>query len=125
MSDAAESLEKIRALAAVSGRYRPEAYLFTLAAVTYTVHKHATEGRRGHVTGQQLLDGIKELALDRFGYLARTVFEQQGLKRTDDFGEIVFELIEANILSKQPTDSKQDFCGHYDFREALETNYRA
>lgn len=124
MSPTQEVLERVRALAASGQRYRAEAYLFTLAAVGYTVSKHSAEGRPGHVTGQQLLDGIRELALDRFGYLSRAVFELNGVTRTEDFGEIVFELVDASLLSKLPTDRKQDFANHYDFREAFEESYR-
>lgn len=125
MSDVNEALEKVRAVAERGKRYRVEAYLFTLAAVTFSVHKHAAAGQRSHITGQQLLAGMRDMATERYGYLARTVFELLGVYRTEDFGEIVFELIEANLLSKQDTDTKQDFSGGYIFRDAFEVSYSA
>jgi len=73
------------------GRYKPNAYRFTLDAVGFTVR--ALEENR-HVSGNELLDGIRRLALDRFGPMAKTVFEQWGVVTTEDFGAIVFQLVE-------------------------------
>ena len=74
---------------------------------------------RLHVSGKELLDGIRSLALAEFGLLAKTVFEMWGVHRTDDFGNIVFNLIEAGLMSKTPEDNLADFCDVYDFEQAL------
>lgn len=77
-----------------------------------------------HVSGPELLDGIRDLALREFGLMARTVFRMWGIDRTADFGEIVFNLIEANLMSKTDEDCRADFVGVYDLDQALVRDYR-
>ncbi len=101
-------------LAQKHGRYRANAYQFTLDAVHHTVGR--LEQIR-HVSGAELLDGIRELALARFGPMAKTVFEQWGVGRTEDFGEIVFQLVETGLLGKTEADQPSDFARGYDFDE--------
>lgn len=108
-------------------RYECEAYEFVFEALAYTQHKlgrvppDEAEGERSdyHVSGQELLEGIRELALQQFGKMALTVFHHWGIRSTDDFGEIVFNLIDAGLMSKRPEDSKADFHNVYDLEEAL------
>jgi len=76
-----------------------------------------------HVSGQQLLAGIRDLALREFGLLARTVFRMWGINRTDDFGEIVFNLVEANLMSKTTEDNRLDFHDLYDLDQVLVRDY--
>ena len=103
-------------LAQEHGRYKPNAYRFTMDAVQFTVRK-AREIR--HVTGGELLEGIRELALARFGPMAKTVFEQWGVRSTEDFGEIVFQLVEQGLLGKTDADKRSDFAGGFDFDDAF------
>ena len=67
---------------------------------------------------------VRDLALRRFGPLARTVLEHWGIHSTGDVGEIVFILVDCGVLIKQPTDSREDFEGLFSFEEAFETSYR-
>jgi uncharacterized repeat protein (TIGR04138 family) len=98
------------------GRYKPNAYRFTLDAVHHTVDRlHEVR----HVNGAELLDGIRDLALARFGPMAKTVFQQWGIERTEDFGEIVFQLVEQGLLGKTENDQRSDFARGYDFDEAF------
>jgi uncharacterized repeat protein (TIGR04138 family) len=78
---------------------------------------------RFHVTGQELAHGIRELALQEFGLMARTVFSQWGIQRTDDFGEMVFNLVEAGLMSKTDQDTREDFRAVYDLDQALVQGY--
>jgi uncharacterized repeat protein (TIGR04138 family) len=103
-------------LAQKHGRYKPNAYHFTMDAVQFTVRK-AREIR--HVTGGELLEGIRELALARFGPMAKTVFEQWGVGSTEDFGEIVFQLVDQGLLGKTEADKRSDFASGFDFDEAF------
>jgi uncharacterized repeat protein (TIGR04138 family) len=114
-------------------RYAYEAYEFVFAALAHTqklldrVPPADTENIREqdyHVSGQQLCEGIRDLALREFGLLARTVFRMWGIEGTADFGEIVFNLIEANLMSKTEHDNRQDFVNVYDLDEALVRDYR-
>jgi uncharacterized repeat protein (TIGR04138 family) len=112
-------------------RYAPEAYEFVFQALAHTQkmlgrnpsQEPAVE-EECHVSGQQLLLGIRDLALREFGLMARTVFRLWGINQTDDVGEIVFNLIEANLMSKTPQDNRRDFHAVYDLDEALERSYR-
>jgi len=76
-----------------------------------------------HVTGQELSRALKDIAIERWGYLARTVLEHWGIHGTQDFGRIVFALVDNHILSKQPTDSIRDFERVYDFDEAFDRGH--
>jgi uncharacterized repeat protein (TIGR04138 family) len=85
------------------------------------VRETGDESKRAqsHVTGQELLEGIRDLALNQFGPLAKTVFDHWGVKRCEDFGEIVFNMVEVGLLGKTEKDSRADFAGGYDFDEAF------
>jgi uncharacterized repeat protein (TIGR04138 family) len=114
-------------------RYAYEAYEFVFAALAHTQQLlgkqpppelPAQAEAQHHVSGRELLDGIRDLALQEFGLMARTVFRMWGIERTDDFGEIVFNLIEAELMSKTDQDTRRDFHGVYDLDEALVHGYR-
>ncbi|HZT79180.1 MAG TPA: Minf_1886 family protein [Gemmataceae bacterium] len=114
-------------------RYAYEAYEFVFAALDHTLARMEeaegrSEGREPgqgrHVSGQELLDGIRDLALREFGLMARTVFRLWGVERTDDFGEIVFQLVDAHLLSVTEQDSREDFHNVYDLDEALVRDFR-
>ena len=107
-------------LAQKHGRYRANAYRFTLDAVHFTVQNL---GEARHVTGEELLEGVRRLALERFGPMAKTVFEQWGIERTEDFGEIVFQLVDEGLLGKTEQDKASDFARGYDFTEAFVRNF--
>ena len=102
-------------------RYDPESYSFVMAGLDFTSKKL---GRRGHVSGQELLEGIREYAIEQFGPMARTVLEHWGIKSTDDFGEIVFNMIDVGLLGKTEQDSKQDFSDIYDFKTAFDKGFK-
>jgi uncharacterized repeat protein (TIGR04138 family) len=99
-------------------RYRPEAYHFMFEALDYTLSLRGATRR--HVSGPEIMDGVRRLALEQFGFLARPVFRHWGITRTDDFGEIVFNLIRADLLQKTADDRKEDFFGLYEFEEAFD-----
>ena len=101
-------------------RFDLEAYAFVCEGVDYTCHKL---GQRRDISGRELLDGICDLALDQFGFLARLVFEHWGITRTDDFGDMVFTLVGVGLLGKSPRDSKADFHNVCDLHEALDERY--
>jgi uncharacterized repeat protein (TIGR04138 family) len=77
-----------------------------------------------HVSGPELLDGVRDLALQEFGFMARTVFRMWGTNRTEDWGNIVFNLIDAGMMSKTDNDSLDDFRDVYDMDEALIRGFR-
>lgn len=114
--------EVIRAIVKRDTRYRAEGYLFLLESLDHTIQRRG-EGRK-HVTGQELLDGYRDLAITSFGFLARSVLSQWGVRSTDDVGEMVFNLIEEDLLQKTADDRREDFHALFDFDEAFEEGFR-
>jgi uncharacterized repeat protein (TIGR04138 family) len=111
-------LEKILAK---DSRYSRDAYGFIREALDFT-QKHISRENRDavrHISGQELLDGIRRFGLQQFGPMAVTVFEDWGITRCGDFGEIVFNMVEAGLLAKTEKDSREDFQNGYDFTEAF------
>lgn len=103
-------------------RYHPQSYVFVLEALDYTgkkLKKSELQGAERHVSGGELLEGIRAYALEQFGPMALTVLETWGIKKTEDFGEIVFNLVEAGKLRKTDTDTRKDFAHGYEFHEAF------
>jgi uncharacterized repeat protein (TIGR04138 family) len=112
-------------------RYAYEAYEFVFAALTHTQKMLGRSPREDvaaeaqhHVSGPELLEGIRDLALREFGLMARTVFHRWGIEQTDDFGEIVFNLVEATLMSKTSDDSRRDFHAVFDLDRALLDGFR-
>lgn len=110
---APEVLERIRAR---GDQYHERAYLFVLASIEYLQSR--LDARR-HVTGDELAWCCRDFAIDQFGPMSRTVLEHWGVRRTDDFGRIVFSLVEVGLLVTQPGDREEDFAGRYDFADAF------
>lgn len=115
-----ETIQRIRAIVRLHGRYALDAYVFLLEALSYALEQVRKSGRTGHIDGRELLVHLRAHARERFGWLARTVFEQWGVKTTADFGEIVFQLAEADLLSRQDSDKLEDFRDVFDFAELEE-----
>ncbi len=111
-------------------RYAYEAYEFIFDALNHTqtmVGRKPTDGQppaeEHHVSGAEILRGTVDLARREFGLLAKTVFHQWGVTRTDDVGELVFNLIEGSLLSKTETDRRADFQDLFDLDRALSDDF--
>lgn len=102
-------------------RYRREAYEFVMEALNFTQKKFK---RSKHVSGEELLRGIKELLISNFGPMTLSVLGHWGIKSTEDFGNIVFNLVNNKILSKNEEDSIKSFQNGYDFKETFGIAYR-
>lgn len=102
------------------GKYKPRAYMFVIEALEYTM---ARLGRQGHVSGQELSEGVARLAKREFGPTAKMVLESWGINQTRDIGEIVFALVNAGLLGKTEEDSIDDFVEVYDFDDVFERQY--
>jgi uncharacterized repeat protein (TIGR04138 family) len=108
-------------LAREDGRYSPGAIRFVYEGLGYTAKNVADEPR--HVSGQMLCEGLKKLAVEKWGGLALLVLNTWGIKGTRDLGEIVWLLIEHEWMSAQPTDSIDDFNDVYDFKTAFKGQF--
>lgn len=114
-------LEHIEKIITADRRYGAGAYAFVMEALSYTQKRF---GRERHVTGEELLVGIRELAVKTFGPLALTVFHNWGVRTTEDVGDIVFNLVSSGILGKQEEDSLENFRNGFDFEEAFSKDYQ-
>jgi len=108
--------ERLKCVAARDGRYHINAYRFVYEALDYTVKQL---DKKRHISGRELLEGIKNLAIEQFGALAIMVFDVWGLHKTDDFGNIVFNLVEAEMMSRSEDDTRDDFHDVYQFRDVF------
>lgn len=100
--------------------YNETAYLFILAALHYTIER---VGEARHISGRELAEGCRDLAIERFGLMARSVLEFWGIRSTRDLGQIVFALVECGVLVKQDGDCVDDFCDVFCFSKAFDENY--
>jgi uncharacterized repeat protein (TIGR04138 family) len=101
-------------------RFHEHAYLFVLMALEFC-QSRLTERR--HIAGRELALACRDLALNRYGVLARLVLEHWGIRSTAHLGDVVFTLVELNLLIRQSTDSRDDFLDVYEFDDAFEDNY--
>ena len=107
-----------------AGPYPLEAFNFVREGLTYTaqsIHEdlEALPESDRHITGQQLCLGLRDYAIDQYGLLAPTVLRHWRIRRTDDFGRIVFAMIDAGLMTSTDQDSIEDFRAVYDFSEAF------
>jgi uncharacterized repeat protein (TIGR04138 family) len=121
VNDALSLDEALERLCARDDRYHERAYLFVLAALEYAQGK--LEQRR-HLSGGELALACRDFALEQFGLLASTVLAHWGVHRTEDFGQIVFLLIDTGLLARQPSDKIEDFDEVYDFGDVFRAGYR-
>ncbi|HUJ09629.1 MAG TPA: Minf_1886 family protein [Verrucomicrobiae bacterium] len=119
----AESVDEI---VREDGRYDKDAYYFVREGLDYTIKllKKQSRGTGRHVSGQELLEGLRRFALEEFGPMSKTVLTYWGVKQCEDFGAIVFHMVDKGILGKTEQDTPEDFKGGYDFEEAFVKPYR-
>jgi uncharacterized repeat protein (TIGR04138 family) len=101
-------------------RYDEAAYVFVLSALNYVL-RQLPEPR--HISGRELAEGVRDLAIERFGPMARSVLEHWGIHETVDVGDIVFALVEHGVLIKQDEDTRTDFVDVFDFDDAFDPQY--
>ena len=119
--------EVLETILAKDSRYPLEAYQFVREGLDYTQHKMARmSGAKEprHVTGRELTDGMRQYALETYGPMARLLLNDWGIHATADFGEIVFNLVGANLMSKTEDDCIEDFTDVYDFNDEFDWKKR-
>jgi len=119
--------EVIRAIQKDDTRYERRAYYFLRQALDYSLkelHESGDLDKTNHLSGQQLLEGIRRFAIDQYGPMARTVLENWGVKNCRDFGNIVFNLVQCQVLGKTDQDSPEDFNKGYSFSAAFDKPFR-
>jgi len=118
---AANFEQTIDTILARDSRYHRDAYFFVREALDHTQKLLGRSCKEDihHVSGQELLEGIRAFALQQFGPMVVTVFNEWGIRQCEDFGEIVFNMVETTILAKTDKDTREDFKKGYDFFEAF------
>jgi uncharacterized repeat protein (TIGR04138 family) len=100
--------------------YQEQAYIFVISALHHVIQQ-LPEPR--HISGRELAGGVRDLAVERFGPMARTVLEHWGIRVTLDVGAIVFALVDHGILIRQDEDRLEDFADVFDFEDAFEREF--
>jgi uncharacterized repeat protein (TIGR04138 family) len=113
--------EALDSIVATDPRYHRDAYVFLRDALDFTTkqQKKAKGTTVRHVSGPELLEGVRHYALKEFGPMVVTVFDSWGIRSTEDVGHMVFNLIGAGIFGKTDEDSINDFKNVFDFEEAF------
>ena len=127
-------------------RYTLEAYVFVREALAYasnvlnlgnetstpepevqldldSTQEELTPFKERHLTGQELCDAIRQYAIKEFGYMAQLVLDKWGITKTQDFGNIVYNMIDVGLMKKSPADCREHFDDVYDFSDAFERDY--
>jgi uncharacterized repeat protein (TIGR04138 family) len=105
--------------------FPPQAIQFIREGLAHTVkmvHGESAgseDDESRHVSGQQLCMGLRDYAIRKYGLLARTVLRTWNVHSTEDFGRIVFAMIEAKMMRKTDEDRPEDFHAVFDFDEAF------
>ncbi|NCW27848.1 MAG: hypothetical protein EBV83_06090 [Verrucomicrobia bacterium] len=119
-----QAIIKIRA---TDPRFTPAAYHFIRQSLDHSIarfNRHGPEKKLAHVSGKELLEGFRDLALKEFGPMAKTVLGEWGILRCSHVGEIVFQLVQYGILGKSETDKRDDFQEIWTFSEAFESPFQ-
>jgi uncharacterized repeat protein (TIGR04138 family) len=124
--------KKLEDIAREDGRFSTGALKFVYEGLGYTARQGegtaAVQTKKAavpdHITGQILCEGLRKLAIQKWGRLAMLVLSSWNLKTTRDFGEIVYLMIKHRWMSDQPTDSINDFNDVYDFKTAFKDHFQ-
>jgi len=119
--------EVLDLILAKDNRYHRDAYYFVREGLDFTqqkLTKAASLKEPKHVSGRELMDGMRQYALENYGPMAKTLLNEWGVSSTEDFGEIVFNLVENNLLAKTEEDSREDFGNGFDFDKAFIMPYQ-
>lgn len=113
-----------QAVASILGRekrFDAQAYFFLKDALDFTLKRIAdgNDGHSRHVSGQELLSGFRDFALDQFGPMGSTLMKEWGIRQCRDVGDMVFQLIDEGMFGKQDSDSPEDFSEIFDLDDEL------
>ena len=113
--------QSVSSILSRESRYDGHAYFFLKDSLDFTLKRlmEETGGKDRHVSGRELLEGFRDLALEQFGPMAATLMDEWGVRECRDVGNMVFQLIEEQVFGRQESDKPEDFDGVFDFRKAL------
>lgn len=117
----------IMAICAADGRFKPAAYRFVMfEGIEYTTKEYLklTDKTRRHLTGREVCEGLRQLALQQFGFMALDVWRSWGINQTRDWGTIVFNLCARELLSRTDEDKIEDFENVYNLEAGLKQAFK-
>jgi uncharacterized repeat protein (TIGR04138 family) len=115
--------QKIQTIVEHDPRYCAEAYEFVSNAVTYTAKMLNKSGASKHISGKELLDGVKVFAQQEYGPLAGEVLRNWGLRDGTSVGNVVFNMVNSHLLGKSDKDSLEDFRIGFDVDKDFPTAF--
>jgi uncharacterized repeat protein (TIGR04138 family) len=117
--------EIVDAICSKDSRYSRTAYAFVREGLDHTLTQLKRQRHSGekHVSGAELLEGLRQYTLEEFGPMGRLVLNHWGIYKCRDFGAIVFNLIKYNVLGRNESDSIDDFEEIYTFEDAFEAPF--
>ncbi|MFD2257384.1 Minf_1886 family protein [Luteolibacter algae] len=113
--------ESVASILQRESRYDGQAYFFLKDALDFTLKRfmESSHGKGRHVSGEELLGGFRDFAIEQFGPMAVTLMEEWGVNECRDIGNMVFRMIEEQVFGKQDSDKPEDFEGSFDLKSAL------
>lgn len=107
-------------------KFASAAYHFIRRALDHSLRnlKRDVADRPAHVSGKELLEGFRDLALEEYGPLAKTVLEDWGITNCSEVGEVVFQLVRMGVLGKNDNDVIEDFAELWSFAEAFDVPFQ-
>ena len=126
---AQDTWKKLQRIIDKDNRYSVQSYQFIFEALDFTASRlgkkyNSSREEERHVSGQELSEGIKQFAMEKFGFMTRIVLEQWGITKSGDFGEVVFNLVDSGLMGKTETDSLDDFKDLYDFYSEFDEKFK-
>jgi len=116
--------QAVKEIYTLDPRFNPDSYHFLKEALDYTVSAIIEKEKKPrHVNGAELMHGFRDFALKEFGPMTKPLLKEWGITKTRDVGDMVFNLIQVEIFSKEEGDSPSDFDRIYSFKEAFETPF--
>lgn len=112
MEEKKDFYQRVEDMCVKDKRYKPDSYEFVMQALHFTQNMLK---KQTHVTGRELLEGIRDFAIEQYGPMAKAVLKHWGITKTGDFGNVVFNMVNEKMLSKTEKDSIDDFRDVYDF----------
>lgn len=114
-------VEVVEKIVLMDTRYDKKAYAFVREGLDYTLRslKRTPNSSQRHVSGAELVDGLRQHTLKEFGPMSKMVLNEWGICRCEDFGQIVFNLVSHGVLGKSDSDKPEDFEGRFTFEEAF------
>ena len=131
LSDPRTFDEHVRCLCERDPRFSRDTYEFCFEVLDFTMKSVAQHDdaqnklpTTRHVSAAELLDGLRDYALQEFGPMARLTLKRMGVTSCGDMGDVVFNLVNTGLLVKQPRDKREDFNAGYDFETAFSKPFR-